>query len=67
MSQLRVVSLSSARRAEQSIQELRGFLYALEARDEDASWRLCVQHVENAAQAALAALPGVDDAVASAE
>jgi GntR family transcriptional regulator, trigonelline degradation regulator len=57
VSQLRVVSLSSARRAEQSIRELRAFLDALEARDEDAAWRLCVAHVENAARAALGALP----------
>ncbi|MBE0580418.1 GntR family transcriptional regulator [Devosia sp.] len=56
VSQLRVVSLSSAERAERSIAELREFLSALEARDEDRAWSLCIQHVENAAKAALAAL-----------
>jgi DNA-binding GntR family transcriptional regulator len=68
VSQLRVVSLSSARRAEQSIRELREFLGALEARDEDAAWRLCVAHVENAARAALSALSddGFSRAVATA-
>jgi DNA-binding GntR family transcriptional regulator len=35
---------------------LRAFLAALEARDEDAAWRACVTHIENAAKAALAVL-----------
>jgi GntR family transcriptional regulator, trigonelline degradation regulator len=65
VSQLRVVSLSSARRAEQSIRELREFLVALEARDEDEAWRLCVAHVENAARAALGALPDAGDEAAA--
>ena len=56
VSQLRVVSLSSAERAERSIAELREFLRALEARDEEKAWALCVGHVENAARAALANL-----------
>jgi GntR family transcriptional regulator, trigonelline degradation regulator len=56
VSQLRVVSLSSAHRAEQSIKELRAFLAALQARDEDLAWELCVRHVENAAKAAIPAL-----------
>lgn len=55
-SQLRVVSLSSAERAQKSIAELKEFLLALEARDEDRAWSLCIQHVENAAEAALGAL-----------
>lgn len=56
VSQLRVVSLSSAERARQSIRELREFLDALEARDEDRSWTICVAHVEAAAAAALASI-----------
>ena len=56
VSQLRVVSLSSAERAERSIAELREFMKALEARDEVKAWELCVGHVENAARAALAVL-----------
>lgn len=56
VSQLRVVSLSSAERARQSIRELREFLDALEARDEDEAYRICVAHVEAAAQAALGSI-----------
>lgn len=56
VSQLRVVSLSSAERARQSIRELRDFLDALEARDEDLSYRICVAHVEAAATAALGSI-----------
>ncbi|MBN9028716.1 MAG: hypothetical protein BGO05_19580 [Rhizobiales bacterium 63-7] len=52
-SQLRVVSLSSASRAKQSIRELSEFLDALEARDEELAYRLCVAHIEAAATAAL--------------
>lgn len=61
VSQLRVVSLSSAARAKQSIRELREFLDALEARDEESAWRICVAHVEAAAAAALASLPAKQD------
>ncbi len=53
VSQLRVVSLSSAERAQQSIRELREFLDALEKRDEEQAWKVCVAHVEAAANAAL--------------
>jgi DNA-binding GntR family transcriptional regulator len=53
VSQLRVVSLSHAERAQQSIRELREFLHALEKRDEELAWQLCVAHVEAAAKAAL--------------
>ena len=52
-SQLRVVSLSSASRAKQSIRELSEFLDALESRDEELAYRLCVAHIEAAATAAL--------------
>lgn len=55
-SQLRVVSLSSAERAQQSIRELREFVAALEKRDEELAWTLCVAHVEAAAKAALATI-----------
>ena len=56
VSQLRVVSLSSAERAQQSIRELREFLDALEKRDEERAWQVCVAHVEAAANAALKAI-----------
>ncbi|WP_116134760.1 GntR family transcriptional regulator [Tropicimonas sp. IMCC34043] len=56
-SQLRVVSLSSSERAQESIRELRAFCDALEARDEDLAWRLCLDHVQNAAKAALKSIP----------
>jgi DNA-binding GntR family transcriptional regulator len=56
VSQLRVVSLSSATRARESIRELRDFVGALERRDEDEAWRLCTAHVEAAAKAALSAI-----------
>lgn len=55
-SQLRVMSLSSSERAQQSIRELREFYKALEARDEDLAWDLCLAHVEAASQSALKAL-----------
>lgn len=64
VSQLRVVSLSSAQRARQSIKELRALLKALEARDADKAWALCVEHVENAARAALAGLSDDGDLIA---
>ena len=57
-SQLRVLSLSSAERAQKSIRELRDFCVALAARDADLAWDLCLAHVENAAEAALRALAG---------
>ncbi len=53
VSQLRVVSLSSAERAQKSIRELRDFMDALEARDEDLAWQVCTAHVEAAGAAAL--------------
>lgn len=53
VSQLRVVSLGSEERARESIRELREFLSALEARDEERAFTLCVAHVEAAAEAAL--------------
>ncbi|OAN75684.1 hypothetical protein A8B82_01770 [Sulfitobacter sp. EhC04] len=56
VSQLRVVSLSSEERAQRSIKELRAFCDALEARDEDLAWELCLDHVEKAATAALSSI-----------
>lgn len=61
VSQLRVVSLGSAERARRSIRELREFLDALEKRDEDLAYRVCVAHVEAAAAAALASITTKDD------
>lgn len=59
VSQLRVVSLSSSERAQQSIRELREFLDALEKRDEERAWQVCVAHVEAAARAALKTIGAV--------
>jgi GntR family transcriptional regulator, trigonelline degradation regulator len=56
-SQLRAVSLSSTKRVRESIHELRAFCDALEARDEDLAWKLCLEHVENAANATLKSIP----------
>lgn len=56
VSQLRATSLSNPSRAAQSIAEIREFVAALEARNEEAAWHTCVRHVENAARAALAVL-----------
>jgi DNA-binding GntR family transcriptional regulator len=56
VSLLRVVSLSNAARAKESMRELWEFMAALEARDEELAFRLCVAHVENAAVSALAGL-----------
>ena len=64
VSQLRVVSLSNEERAHKSIAELREFIAAIEARDEERAWRLCVGHVENAAEAALRALAPSEDMAA---
>lgn len=55
-SQLRVMSLSSSSRTQQSIGELRDFVEALARRDADAAWEICMIHLDNAGQAALAAL-----------
>lgn len=56
-SQLRVLSLSRSERAQESIRELRAFCDALEARDEDLAWELCLDHVQKAAEAALKDIP----------
>ncbi|MBB5751422.1 GntR family transcriptional regulator [Prosthecomicrobium pneumaticum] len=53
VSQLRVVSVSSPERAAQSLAELRAFVAALAARDEQRAWQLCLAHVKAAAEAAL--------------
>jgi DNA-binding GntR family transcriptional regulator len=56
VSQLRATSLSNPSRAAQSIAEIREFVAALEARNEEAAWHICVRHVQNAAEAALSVL-----------
>jgi GntR family transcriptional regulator, trigonelline degradation regulator len=61
VSQLRVVSLSSEERARQSIRELRDFLAALEARDEQRAFDICVSHVEAAATAAMKTIATLKD------
>ena len=53
VSQLRATSLSDPARAKASMSEIRAFVDALAARDGEAASRLCVQHIQNAADAAL--------------
>jgi DNA-binding GntR family transcriptional regulator len=61
VSLLRATSLASATRSEQSIKEIRAFVAALAARDEEAAYRLCVEHIENASSAAMAVLAQADE------
>lgn len=56
VAQLWATSLSSPDRARASSAEIHRLLAALKARDEDAAWRACVDHVGNAAKAAIAVL-----------
>jgi DNA-binding GntR family transcriptional regulator len=56
VSLLRATSLASAARSEQSIKEIWALVAALGARDEEAAYRLCVEHIENASRAAMAVL-----------
>lgn len=56
VSLLRATSLSDPKRAHDSIAEIRELLAAIKARDEEAAWRTCVEHIENAAKTALAVL-----------
>jgi GntR family transcriptional regulator, trigonelline degradation regulator len=65
VSQLRATSLSNPARAAQSIAEIREFVAALEARNEEAAWHTCVRHVENAARAALTVLAAQQQAAAA--
>ena len=61
VSLLRATSLANEARAEQSIREIRALLAALRARDEEAAYRLCVEHIQNASQAAMAVLSRTAD------
>lgn len=56
VSLLRATSLSDPQRAQASMAEIRALLAAIKARDEEAAWRTCVEHIENAAEIALAVL-----------
>lgn len=56
--QLRRLSLSSPSRAPQSMREIRAVLAAIRRRDPDAAYAASLHHVEQAARAALANLPG---------
>ena len=53
VSQLRATSLSNPSRARESLAEIREFVAALEARNEEAAWHTCVRHIQNASNAAL--------------
>ena len=59
VSQLRATSLSNPTRAQASLAEIREFVNALAARNEEAAWHLCVHHVQNASDAALKMLEAV--------
>lgn len=56
VSQLRLTSLADPSRVQVSLGEIHAILSALRARDEDAAWQACYQHVMNASEAALAVL-----------
>ncbi len=56
VSQLRLMSLASPNRNQDSLDEFRQMVAALKRRDEEAAWAACVRHVENAAAAMLAGL-----------
>jgi DNA-binding GntR family transcriptional regulator len=58
ISLLRRVSLSRAKRLNQSIAEIRSILKAIKARNPAAAAKACADHVERAAAAALATEPG---------
>ena len=53
---LRAVTLAQPGRAATSVEEIRRILSAVEQHDEDAAWKACVEHVQNAAAVALQAL-----------
>lgn len=61
ISQLRVTSLSDPARHEVSLREIQRIVAALRTRDEDAAWQASMEHVTNAAQAALQVLRREDD------
>lgn len=53
---LRSYSLAQADRRAESLKEIERIVEALEARDTEAAWRACVDHVERAASVALKAI-----------
>jgi GntR family transcriptional regulator, trigonelline degradation regulator len=53
---LRRLTLSSPRRAKQSIREIRSLVAAIKRRDADAAYQLSLQHIEQAAKVALKGL-----------
>lgn len=53
VSQLRATSLANPSRAQASLAEIREFVAALAARNEEAAWHLCTHHIQNASDAAL--------------
>jgi GntR family transcriptional regulator, trigonelline degradation regulator len=57
LARLRLVALSRDDRAEVSVEEKRGIVAAIRARDAALAQRLGEEHVENSAKIALAALP----------
>jgi DNA-binding GntR family transcriptional regulator len=58
ISLLRRMSLGRPARLDASIGEIRAIVRAIKARDPDATWKACMEHVERAAEAALAPAGG---------
>jgi GntR family transcriptional regulator, trigonelline degradation regulator len=61
ISLLRATSLGNRERSKRSVEELSALVKALEARDEEEAWRLCLKHVENAAMVTMTALKSMVD------
>ena len=53
VSLLRMTSLSQPERSKASMSEIRALVDAIRARNADEAWRLCLEHVNNAAKVAL--------------
>jgi len=61
ISLLRATSLGNRERSKRSVEELSAFVKALELRDENEAWRLCVKHVENAGMVTMTTLKSIAD------
>lgn len=62
ISTLRATSMSQPGRAVAALDEVRAIVEAIEARDEEAAFRACLNHVHSAARSALDALAGMTPA-----
>ena len=61
ISLLRATSLGNRERSKRSVEELSAFVKALELRDENEAWQLCVKHVENAGMVTMTTLKSIAD------